>query len=85
VRGNARRQQLDPTDTAIVSKASLVKADEGGARIAVTMDVTMPNVADLELAKGLIRMSHQTCPYSRATRGNVEVAFTVNGVEVDGI
>lgn len=30
-------------------------------------------------AAGLVRAAHQVCPYSSATRGNIEVALVVNG------
>jgi organic hydroperoxide reductase OsmC/OhrA len=43
------------------------------------MDVTLPSITDSEQAKDLVRTAHKVCPYSNATRGNLDVAFTVNG------
>lgn len=32
-------------------------------------------------AADLVRVAHQVCPYSKATRGNIEVTLTVNGTQ----
>jgi osmotically inducible protein OsmC len=46
-------------------------------------DVTLPSVEDPELAAELVRTAHRLCPYSKATRGNVELRLTVNGKPLD--
>jgi Ohr subfamily peroxiredoxin len=46
----------------------------GGLALEVAFDVFMQGV-DLETADGLIKHAHDICPYSRATRGNINVAF----------
>jgi lipoyl-dependent peroxiredoxin len=63
------------------SKVSLVKNDEGSFDLAVELSVTLPNV-EANAAVELVRAAHETCPYSRAIRGNVEVALTANGQPV---
>lgn len=40
------------------------------------LDVTVPGI-DIELARELVHLAHQICPYSKATRGNIEVAVNV--------
>ncbi|MGH6613616.1 Ohr family peroxiredoxin [Sphingomonas sp.] len=40
------------------------------------LDVTVPGI-DIELARELVHLAHQICPYSKATRGNIEVEVTV--------
>lgn len=69
-------------DVAIDASVSLVKSS-GGFELAAELDVTLPAVTDPDVAADLVRKSHEACPYSKATRGNVDVAFTVNGVALD--
>jgi osmotically inducible protein OsmC len=44
--------------------------------------VTLPSVEG-EDAVELVRAAHQVCPYSNATRGNIEVVLTANGTAVE--
>jgi organic hydroperoxide reductase OsmC/OhrA len=46
------------------------------------LDVTLPQVDDPEQAKRIVEAAHQVCPYSNATRGNIEVKLTANGEAV---
>jgi organic hydroperoxide reductase OsmC/OhrA len=46
------------------------------------MDVTLPHVADADEAVRLVTAAHAVCPYSNATRGNIDVALTANGAPV---
>jgi lipoyl-dependent peroxiredoxin len=41
--------------------------------------VTLPQVEDAEEARRLVAGAHEVCPYSNATRGNIEVTITANG------
>jgi lipoyl-dependent peroxiredoxin len=43
------------------------------------VDVTLPQVKDPEEAARIVAAGHQVCPYSKATRGNIEVKLTANG------
>jgi len=45
--------------------------------------VTLPAVADAAAAVELVRAAHAVCPYSNATRGNIEVTLTANGAPVE--
>src|ERR1700691_3366405 len=69
----ARRRHLDPGQLAIDSAASLLPAGSGAFKLAVTLDVSLPSVSDRETAAQLVREAHQVCPYSNATRGNIDV------------
>jgi lipoyl-dependent peroxiredoxin len=44
--------------------------------------VTLPSVDDPNEAIELVRAAHQVCPYSNATRGNIDVSLTANGHDV---
>lgn len=78
----ARRRRLEAADVQIDSKVTLSPTEERGFQLAVELDVTLPSVEDDESAAELVRGADQVCPYSNATRGNVEVRLTANGKEV---
>ena len=46
---------------------------------AVELDVTLPLIQDPDQAAWIVAAAHQVCPYSNATRGNIEVTLTANG------
>jgi osmotically inducible protein OsmC len=75
-------------DAAIDTKVMLISCDDGTFALAARLDVELPSIHDPEQAAQLVRLAHRMCPYSKATRGNIDVAFTVNGLpvtEVDGV
>ncbi|HUZ28764.1 MAG TPA: Ohr subfamily peroxiredoxin, partial [Solirubrobacteraceae bacterium] len=57
--------------------------EERGFKLAVALDVTLPQVQDPEQAVRIVAATHQVCPYSNATRGNIDVELTANGQAVD--
>ncbi len=79
----ARREKRDADDAEIESKVNLIPTEERGFGLAVELDVTLPSVQDAEEAKRIVAAAHKVCPYSNATRGNVEVTLTANGELVD--
>jgi Ohr subfamily peroxiredoxin len=74
----ARRRRLEAGDASIRSNVSLVTAEERTFTLAVQLDVTLPSVGDDEAAE-LVAAAHKVCPYSNATRGNIDVTLTANG------
>ena len=78
----ARRQKLDADDAEIDSKVMLLPTEERGFKLAVELDVTMPSIEDRDEAVEVVRIAHKVCPYSNATRGNIDVKLTANGEEV---
>jgi Ohr subfamily peroxiredoxin len=78
----ARRARLEAGDVAIDSKVMLFPTEERGFKLSVALDVTLPSVEDTGQAVELVRAAHRVCPYSNATRGNIDVALTANGAEV---
>jgi Ohr subfamily peroxiredoxin len=78
----ARRKKLDVGDVGIDSKVMLAAGEDRSFTIGVELDVTLPSVQGDEAAE-LVEAAHRVCPYSNATRGNVEVKLTANGVLVD--
>ncbi len=79
----ARRAKAEAGDIAIDSKVMLLPNSERGFDLAVQLDVSLPSVSDTEVAKQLVSSAHKVCPYSNATRGNIEVVLTANGEPVD--
>jgi Ohr subfamily peroxiredoxin len=79
----ARRAKAEPGDVAIDSEVSLSPNGKGGFLLGVALNVTLPGIEDEETAVQLVRDAHRVCPYSNATRGNIEVAMTANGAPVD--
>jgi osmotically inducible protein OsmC len=74
-----RRERAEVGDVSIVSRVSLLPTEERGFKLAVELDVTLPQVQDPDEAARLVTAAHQVCPYSNATRGNIDVTLTVNG------
>ena len=81
----ARRQKVEADDVLIDSKVMLLPTEERGFKLAVELDITLPSIGDRDRAVELVRAAHKVCPYSNATRGNIDVKMTVNGASVDGV
>jgi Ohr subfamily peroxiredoxin len=79
----ARRAKADAGDAAIESEVGLSPDGKGGFLLSVQLDVTLPSVEDPAAAVDLVRAAHAVCPYSNATRGNIEVLLTANGSAVE--
>ena len=78
----ARRTKDEAGDVAIDSKVMLLTTEERGFKLAVELDVSLPSIEDHQKAVELVRAAHRVCPYSNATRNNIEVALTANGQPV---
>lgn len=79
----ARRAKAETSDAAIDSEVSLSPDGKGGFVLSVVLSVTLPSIEDPATAVELVRAAHQVCPYSNATRGNIDVVLTANGASVD--
>ena len=78
IKAVARRQKLDADAVSIASRVDFGPAEDRSFTIAVGLDVTLPGFDDDQAAE-LVRAAHKVCPYSNATRGNMDVALTANG------
>jgi Ohr subfamily peroxiredoxin len=78
----ARRARAEVGDASIDSKVNLITTEERGFTVGVELDVTLPQIEDSEEAKRIVAAAHEICPYSNATRGNIEVKLTANGQPV---
>lgn len=78
-----RREKAEVGDVLIESKVDFMAAEERTFKLGVALDVSLPQVEDLEQAKRIVALAHKVCPYSNATRGNIEITLTVNGEPVE--
>jgi osmotically inducible protein OsmC len=72
----ARAEKADLSDSAVGARVSLGQLDNGGFGLAVELEISLPNLDHAE-AQRLTEKAHQVCPYSNATRGNIEVTLSV--------
>ncbi|MEV0278957.1 organic hydroperoxide resistance protein [Streptomyces sp. NPDC050610] len=72
----ARKEKADISGSTVTAKVGIGKTPEGGFGLKVELVGSIPNV-DAATAKDLLEKAHQVCPYSNATRGNIEVTLSV--------
>ncbi|EWC61568.1 Organic hydroperoxide resistance protein [Actinokineospora spheciospongiae] len=68
------KQKIDGSQVA--AKVGIGSLDTGGFGLEVALEVTIPGL-DRDTAQDLVEKAHQVCPYSNATRGNIDVQLTV--------
>jgi len=71
-----KKGNIKTRDTTVNAKISIGQIENGGFGLAAELMVNIPGVS-LEQAKELTDQAHQVCPYSNATRGNIEVKLSV--------
>ncbi|AQW89152.1 organic hydroperoxide resistance protein [Elizabethkingia anophelis] len=64
-------------ETTVTAKVGIGQIENGGFGLEVELHANIPGVT-IEEAQDLIEKAHQVCPYSNATRGNIEVKLTVS-------
>jgi lipoyl-dependent peroxiredoxin len=74
----AAGRRLDLTGSRVTARVGIGTLENGGLGLAATIDLDAPQLGPEDAAE-LMRRAHETCPYSRATRGNIEVTLTVGG------
>jgi osmotically inducible protein OsmC len=65
-----------PADAAVTSTVGIGPRSEGGFGLDIAREISLPGLARAE-AEALVAKAHQVCPYSNATRGNVDVRLSV--------
>ncbi len=75
----AKQQKVDATGATVTCAVSIGPRDAGGFGIAVKLDVVDKSIPQAQLQKLADETHEKICPYSHATRGNVDVAITVEG------
>ena len=70
-------KKITTGETTVTAKVSIGQLENGGFGLAAALHANIPEVT-LEQAQKLIEEAHQVCPYSNATRGNIEIQLTVS-------
>jgi lipoyl-dependent peroxiredoxin len=65
-----------PADVSVTSTVGIGPRSEGGFGLDIDLQVSLPGVPKAD-AEALVQKAHHVCPYSNATRGNVDVRLTV--------
>lgn len=65
-----------PEGTTVTAEVGIGPRSEGGFGITADLTVTLPGL-EKDKAQALVDTAHQVCPYSNATRGNVDVKITL--------
>jgi len=71
-----RRAGLDLSGSTVAAKVGIGPNKQRGYGLAVALSVSLP-VLDADVAAGLVDAAHEVCPYSNATRGNIEVTIVL--------
>ena len=80
----AATQRLAIPRSKLIARVGIGPADEGGFSLAVELDLEAPGL-DRGQASTLMEQAHELCPYSRATRGNIDVVLSVGGTRIEGV
>jgi Ohr subfamily peroxiredoxin len=72
----ARARKVDLGDSSVGGRVHVLPIDGGGFQLAVDLEVVIPEL-DATLAQEIADDAHKLCPYSNATRGNIDVNITV--------
>ena len=73
LKGVAREQKIDVSGSAVAAEVGIGPLHEGGYGLTVALHVELSGL-DQDTADELVEQAHRRCPYSNATRGNIDVA-----------
>lgn len=65
-----------PSDASVSAEIGIGPNDKGGFGLAAELKVSLPGM-DAEAAQALVNKAHEVCPYSNATRGNIDVKLAL--------
>lgn len=71
-----RQKGIKVEGTQVTAHITINKTDDGGFQLSAELDVTVDGVSE-EVARELAEAAHQICPYSKATRGNIDVKINI--------
>jgi osmotically inducible protein OsmC len=78
----ASGRKLDLSGSRITARVGIGPLKNGGLGLAASLDLDAPQI-NRDVAFDLMARAHEACPYSRATRGNIEVTLTVGGTAIE--
>ena len=74
--GVAKRAGVPVADLTVTARVGIGRIETGGFGLSVTLRISLPGL-DEGTAKELVDKAHQVCPYSNATRGNIDVVLEI--------
>ena len=72
----ARSEKISAKEFTVTARVDLGQTDDGGFGIQAELDCKLPGVEE-DKAGELVRKAHHVCPYSKATRGNIDVQINL--------
>jgi osmotically inducible protein OsmC len=78
----ATGRKLDLSGSRITARVGIGLLRSGGLGLTAALDLEAPGISPADAAE-LMEGAHEACPYSRATRGNIDVTLTVSGAAVE--
>ncbi len=72
----AGRDTVDVSGSEVSATVGIGTLDDGGFKLQVELDVSVPTL-DRTAAEQLVAKAHEVCPYSNATRNNIDVTLTI--------
>jgi osmotically inducible protein OsmC len=78
----AAGRELDLSDSRVTARVGIGPVPSGGFGLVAALDLDAPRLTR-DVAVDLMNRAHAACPYSRATRGNVEVTLTLGGATIE--
>ncbi|WP_118181544.1 organic hydroperoxide resistance protein [Paraburkholderia phosphatilytica] len=72
-----QRKETLPADTTVTAEVGIGPNDKGGFALDIDLRVSLPGLS-AEAAQTLVDTAHQVCPYSNATRDNVDVRLVID-------
>ena len=73
----AASQKLDVSDASVTAEVGLSPNGKGGFQLDATLRIELPDTIAPAAAQSLVEATHQVCPYSNATRGNIPVNLII--------
>jgi lipoyl-dependent peroxiredoxin len=75
-------RKLDLSGSRITARVGIGTLSTGGFGLAAALDLDAPGISRADAVE-LMELAHEACPYSRATRGNIDVTLTVGGATLE--
>ncbi|WP_367752940.1 organic hydroperoxide resistance protein [Flavobacterium sp. WC2430] len=72
-----KKEKIQTGETSVTAQVSIGQIENGGFGLEAELHANIPGVS-MDEAQLLIEKAHQVCPYSNATRGNMQVKLTVS-------
>jgi len=73
----AENHKVDLGDFSVTAHISINKDEDGGLLLSAVLDSYMPGVTDIEMGETLVNEAHEVCPFSKATRDNIDVTLNI--------